>query len=51
MTVNLREVHARCYGSVKLYGYKVVESESLLNTKEAATFLRVRDASIRRWSE
>jgi excisionase family DNA binding protein len=30
---------------------KVTESNSLLNTKEAAQFLRVSEASIRRWSD
>ena len=30
---------------------KVMERGSLLNTKEAAEFLRVSEASIRRWSD
>jgi MEDS: MEthanogen/methylotroph, DcmR Sensory domain/Helix-turn-helix domain len=51
MAVNLRGGSHALLRSAILHGYKVVESESLLNTKEAATFLRVSEASIRRWSD
>ena len=42
---------SQCYATIHRRGSGVIVSDSLLNTKEAARFLRVSEASIRRWSD
>jgi excisionase family DNA binding protein len=41
----------QCYAVLYFAWIKVSESDSLLNTDEAARYLRVSEASIRRWSD
>jgi excisionase family DNA binding protein len=57
-TVNSSQIQVRkrqrppqCYAIIDRRGSRVILGDSLLNTREAARFLRVSEASIRRWSD